>query len=193
MKVTESQIREWINEYKNEGYYDAASNRSWDNMYIHAPKFKYYINGVPSCAIWKKLVKDNMSKLQSLTNFDALLLELVNLKKKYEIKGIGDLLIYDTATCLGARPDKIYIHAGVTDGLAALRGVEKKNVKDRKPIELYKFLEEFPVFKGSSLQAIHIEDFLCIYHEDLNGENDKGQKARKSVRDNYRTCICCCK
>ena len=28
MKVSESQIRAWINEYKNEGYYVAASNPS---------------------------------------------------------------------------------------------------------------------------------------------------------------------
>lgn len=193
MKVTESQIREWINEYKNEGYYDAASNRSWDNMYIHAPKSKFYINGVPSCAIWKKLVKETFSESQSSADFDELYRQLVKLKTEKDVKGIGELLIYDTATCLGARPNKVYLHAGVIDGIAALRGEKREDIKDRKPIELDAFFAEFPVFKNSELSAIHIEDFLCIYHYDLNGENDKGQKARKSVRDNYRTCICCCK
>lgn len=193
MEVLESQIQEWINEYKNEGYYNDASNRSWENMYIHVPKSKYYIDGVPSCAVWKNLVKANMSQLQSLTDFDKLLLELKRLKEEYKIKGIGDLLIYDTATCLGARPDKIYIHAGVIDGLAALRKVKRKDVKDCKPIELDMFFEEFPVFRESGMQAIHIEDFLCIYHHDLGGEHRKGEKARKFVRDNHRNCSCCCK
>ena len=193
MKVTEDQIRVWINEYKREGYYDAASKRCWDNMYIHAPKSKSYINGVPSCAVWKKLVKETFLESQSLADFDKLYRRLVKLKREKNVKGIGELLIYDTATCLGARPTKIYIHAGVIDGLAALRGVEKGEIRDHSPIELDMFFEEFPVFKDSELQAIHIEDFLCIYHHDLNNNSNRGRRNRNYVRNNYRTCACCCK
>lgn len=191
MKVTESQIRAWINEYKNKGYYEAASNRSWDNMYIHAPKSKYYINGVPCCAIWKKEVEANMPKLQSFSDFDKLLCELKKLKNEKKLKGIGDLMIYDTATCLGSRPDRIYIHAGVKDGLKALYEEDYKDIEGSASLTLDLFFERFPFFKDSGLKAIHIEDFLCIYHHDLNNESDKGEKARKFVRENYRKCSCC--
>ena len=190
MKVTEKQIAEMIADYKEGGYYDAVLNRSWDNMYIHSPKSKHFINGIPSCALWRKLIKGKISDLSLCKDFNTLYNELEKLK----IAGIGDLLIYDTATCLGCPnmifPDKIYVHAGVKKGLEALYG--DRRYCSNKTLDMNTFINDFPVFADAGLQPIHIEDFLCIYHKDLNGNSEKGMRSRKHVRENKRECTCCC-
>ena len=55
-----------------------------------------------------------------------------------QIKGIGELTIYDTALRIGfyldIYPDKVYLHAGTREGAKRLIGEDK--VKNKKYLEM---------------------------------------------------------
>lgn len=99
------------------------------------------------------------TKIESCTTFDELFHFLEDEIGK--IDGVGPLMIYDTALRLGAKlglkPEKVYLHAGTRSGAKAL-GLDCKN----KIIEIEKFPE--PI---QQLEPYEIEDFLCIYKDDL--------------------------
>ncbi|GAA4420259.1 hypothetical protein [Bremerella cremea] len=84
-----------------------------------------------------------------------------------DINGIGELMVYDTAHRLGAYlkrpPEKVYLHAGVRVGAAAL-GFEKSR-KWLEPAELPKPFQQ--------LTAQQMEDCLCIYKHDLQAIPNK--------------------
>ncbi len=101
----------------------------------------------------------NLKQIQSTKEFD----ELYNLLKELlsEIKGIGELYIYDTALRIGAylghEPDKIYLHAGT------LEGAKKLSVNTKHGYILKKDLpSEF-----NKLSPREIEDCLCIYKDEF--------------------------
>lgn len=77
------------------------------------------------------------------------------------IKGIGELMIYDTTHRLGAHlglpPEKVYLHAGVRVGAVAL-GFDKS----RKWLELSELPRPF-----RRLTAQQLEDCFCIYKHEL--------------------------
>ena len=106
----------------------------------------------------EKLLK-NLKQIQSTKDFD----ELYNLLKELlsEIKGIGELYIYDTALRIGAylgyEPDKIYLHAGTLEGAKKLRVNTKHGyiLKKDLPSEFNKLLPR------------EIEDCLCIYKDEF--------------------------
>lgn len=185
--MTNQTINKLIDDYKLHKYDIAVKNRSWDNMYIHTPRTKYYnSDGLPYCYIWKKLVKENRAILNQCKSFEDLITALRLLHDKNDIKGIGELIIYDTATCIGCPqklyPQSVYLHAGAKDGAKQI-GIEGKEVKKNT------FIEKYPAFER--LSELEIEDFLCIYKFDLIGNPNKGEKARKFVRNNARKCSCC--
>lgn len=185
--MTNQIIAELINDYKLQQYNIAVKNRSWENMYIHTPRTKYYNSeGFPYCYLWKKLVKENLETLNKCKTFEAILNALKNLHNKNDIKGIGELLIYDTATCIGCPkklyPQSVYLHAGAKDGAKQI-GIEGTIINKET------FIEKYPAFE--QLSELEIEDFLCIYKFDLIGDPNKGEKARKFVRNNARKCSCC--
>lgn len=97
------------------------------------------------------------SQIAACTTFDALI-ELVD-QVTADIKGYGELTVYDTAMRIGAylklEPDKIYLHTGTRDGAKAL-GLDGK----RKTINVGELPEEF-----RQLKPHEIEDVLCIYKE----------------------------
>jgi hypothetical protein len=77
------------------------------------------------------------------------------------IRGIGELTIYDTAHRLGAylhlSPNFVYVHAGVRDGLRALKIDHRRQkiaVSDLPP-----------AFRR--LRPEQVEDCLCIYKRQL--------------------------
>ena len=80
-----------------------------------------------------------------------------------DIKGLGELYIYDTAVRIGAQlglaPTAVYLHAGVRSGAKAL-GFESS----RRTIEVREFPKEF-----QALEADDIESLLCIYRSQLSG------------------------
>lgn len=79
------------------------------------------------------------------------------------IDGIGPLYVYDTSVRIGAYldlyPSKVYLHAGTKKGAKAL-GLDCRSE--------YLNLDELP----SALQELaahEIEDFLCIFKDELSG------------------------
>jgi len=70
----------------------------------------------------KKRLLTNLKRIQSTKEFN----DLYNLLKELlsNIKGVGELYIYDTALRIGAylghEPDKIYLHAGTLQGAKKL-------------------------------------------------------------------------
>lgn len=111
--ITNDKIKKYIDEYLSEGYGDRVKTRCWDNMYIHMPQTKRFIDGVPTCSLWKRVVFEKKKEFLAIKDFDKLYEQLKLLKRTNKIEGIGDLIIYDTATCLGCPnnvfPSSIYI------------------------------------------------------------------------------------
>lgn len=85
----------------------------------------------------------------------------------HEIRGLGELYSYDTALRIGAhlrkRPERVYLHAGTRKGARALRFPGKLQYIERcdMPIPLH------------GLAPHDIENFLCIYEEELRKLADK--------------------
>jgi len=106
----------------------------------------------------EKLLK-NLEQIQSTKDFDELYILLKKLLS--EIKGIGELYIYDTALRIGAylghEPDKIYLHAGT------LQGAKKLGLNTKLG---YVFKKELPNEFGRLLPR-EIEDCLCIYKDEF--------------------------
>ncbi len=159
MKITNAQIQKWIEEYLSNEYGEKVKNRTWRGQYIrgHAP----WNNEEDCYHEWLKCVNKHEAKLYLLTSFK----ELYDAVKSLKLKGIGDLTIYDTATMLGCPngvfPEAVYLHAGATVGAEAI-GVKGE------VIEKSVFTAIYPAFE--ILEPIQIEDFLCIYKKQLQGE-----------------------
>ena len=83
------------------------------------------------------------------------------------IRGIGDLTIYDTSLRIGAKlalyPKVIYLQAGVIDGAKALGIYHKRESRPIKHIPIEHILK--PI--SSRLEPYEIEDFLCICKGEL--------------------------
>ncbi len=97
--------------------------------------------------------------LQECTSFSELI-ERVNSTIR-DIKGIGELTIYDTARHIGAylglEPEVVYLHRGTREGAKAIGlGTRRKTLR----------VEEFPE-PFHNLTPGEIEDCLCIYKEAL--------------------------
>ena len=77
------------------------------------------------------------------------------------IAGVGPLMIYDTALRIGAYqglyPEKVYLHAGTREGSQNMGIKSKESVLEKScfPEEIQK------------LDPVHIENFLCIYKNEL--------------------------
>ena len=83
--------------------------------------------------------------------------------KKCQIKGIGELAVYDTAVRIGVKlslsPQKVYLHAGTLEGAKKL-GI--KGAKNGVALPKSDFPKEF-----RSLKCREIEDCLCIYRKEF--------------------------
>lgn len=159
MKLSNKQIERWIEEYLAKGYGETVKGRTWKGQYIrgHAPW-----NNEDDCYHkWLNTIEIAQSKLLNETSFKA----LYDAVKTLQLKGIGDLTIYDTATMLGCPngifPEAVYLHAGTAIG-ASVIGIEGEIV------EKSVFVKRFSAF--GLLEPIQIEDFLCIYKEQLQGK-----------------------
>ena len=172
MKVNSKQISNWI-----EDYLDVCNgnihNRKWKKkyVYLHAP-----FNNAEDCYHkWLEWVDENKERLMALPTFEDILAEL----EKKEMKGIGPLTKYDTATQL-AFPDKkfpkrVHLCAGAAKGAKAL-GVSGTAVDKQV------FVNICPDF--AKMSTAQIEDFLCVYKSYLSGEIKDEQES---------TPECCCK
>ena len=160
--ITNQKIGRMIDDYINRGGASNVLKRAWRGKYIrgHAP----WNNEEDCYHNWLTIVNDNIESLDSIATFD----ELYKAVEKLKIKGIGDLTIYDTATLIGCPrkiyPTKVYLHAGAAAGARAL-GI------DAAVVERSLFVSLFPAF--DKLNALQIEDFLCIYKSHLQGIVDE--------------------
>jgi hypothetical protein len=77
------------------------------------------------------------------------------------IRGVGELMVYDTAVRIGAwlqlKPEHVYLHAGTRAGARAL------GLRWREPFVRFGSLPA-PL---QSLEPLEVEDCLCIYKEQL--------------------------
>jgi hypothetical protein len=100
----------------------------------------------------RRLVRASLESARSFEQLHQLISDTIG-----SIRGIGELMIYDTAHRIGARlglrPQHVYLHAGVRDGAKALRlnhSANKLSVGQLPP--------EF-----RRLRPEQVEDCLCIY------------------------------
>ncbi len=136
--------------------------RSHQRRIGHHRLYKYY-----ECLL------DHIKEIEVCNNFDKLYRILESYK--VEVKGIGELALYDIAvriatfmekksyTASNMLPDKVYLHAGSEKGARILLG---RNVKGIQPKSI------FPAAL-QSLTCDEIESFLCrkgkklsLYKED---------------------------
>jgi hypothetical protein len=107
----------------------------------------------------RRRLLDNQSSLRQARSFDDLIEHVERIIRP--IRGIGDLMIYDTALRIGARfglePSRVYLHAGTREGARKL-GLGKGR----------KFLEmaELPIVLRK-LKPREIEDALCIFKDEF--------------------------
>lgn len=103
--------------------------------------------------------RPNIEKLKSCKSFEEIF-DFVS-RNCSQTLGLGPLYVYDTALRIGAflkkLPKRVHLHAGALSGARAL-GFELKN----SPI----LVSAFPNLM-QQLAAHEIEDFLCIYKDDL--------------------------
>ena len=101
----------------------------------------------------------SLNIVRAVTSFD----ELIGLLGTTigQIRGIGELSVYDTAVRIGARlgvePSKIYLHRGTRAGAAALNLNTRRHALD---------LDDLPI-ELRILTAREAEDVLCIYKHQL--------------------------
>lgn len=164
MKNTNELIQKWIEEYLAEGYGEKVKNRKISDILVHKLRKEYYAGFAETTSDrWKRKIEENIEELKQIGPFDGLLKRI----EKLRITGIGELSIYDTATCIGNErkvyPQYVYLHAGAADGAAAIGFKGKKVSKED-------FVAKFSAFE--MLEPIQIEDFLCIYKLRLMGKSD---------------------
>lgn len=182
MIVTSKQISNWI-----EDYIDVCNgkvhNRKWNKKYayLHAP----YNNAEDCYHKWLDWVDENKDRLIALPTFEDIHAEL----EKKEMKGIGPLTRYDTATQLAFPvnkfPKKVHLCAGAAKGASAL-GITGSLVEKQV------FIDICPDF--TKMSTAQIEDFLCVYKSHLNGEIIEEQKIKPKACSKARPQkprICC--
>lgn len=161
MNITDKQISNLIADYIAKGCGEKVMKREWKGQYIrgHAPW-----NNTKDCYHeWLRIINDCMASLSNYTSFA----ELLNAVEGLKIEGIGNLTIYDTATMIGCPigvyPEVVYLHAGTADGAKAL-GINGATATKEQFVEVCDAFEK--------LEPIQIEDFLCIYKNQLAGKTD---------------------
>lgn len=120
----------------------------------------------------------SLPSLRRSKDFDALFEEVRS--SIGDIHGVGELLIYDTATRIGAylglRPTAVYLHAGVRRGAKALGLPTRKG-----RVALQDLPKPLDGLDGSAA-----EDILCIYKESVafrrvgSSESHRGPAARQA-------------
>lgn len=106
------------------------------------------------------ILSQHVLRIQHCQSFE----ELIHLIDKLirPTRGIGELMVYDTALRIGAKlniyPNQVYLHAGTREGARAL-GIEPSLTKVSTSSLPKAFLR---------LQPHEIEDCLCIYKSHLS-------------------------
>lgn len=176
MKVTSKQIAKWIEDYLKERGED-VHKREWQKKqeHHHAP-----FNNSDDCYHkWLDWVDENKERLMALPTFEDIISEL----EKKEMKGIGPLTRYDTATQLAFPdkkfPEKVHLNAGAAKGAKAL-GITGSAVDKQIFVDICPYFER--------MSTAQIEDFLCVYKSYLNGEIENGQETTPKACGKAKIC-----
>ena len=106
----------------------------------------------------ESILLNSMEAIAACKDF-ASLHELI--KTKLNIPGAGEMYWYDTAFRIGISqgiyPDAVYLHRGTRIGAENLGIAKGKDVLQMSELP--------PELQG--LRPYEVEDFLCLYHEDL--------------------------
>jgi hypothetical protein len=113
----------------------------------------------------ERALQERAERLAKADSFDALHTEVC--AGIGNIRGIGDLAVYDIAHRIGAylklEPDLVYLHAGTRAGAKALGLSGEKLARGQLPADLQR------------LKASELEDCLCIYRSMLRGAAAAGK------------------
>ena len=193
MKVSNKQIANWIQMYLNTELADNVMRRSWVGQLIHRLQCDRKDESGKNVSVrWTNFIQDNLSSFDECADFESIHDKVA----KYAVGfyGIGELTIYDTATCIaipkGMHPDRVYKHAGTREGANAL-GVRGKTPGKEQFVSICKAFER--------LEPMQIEDFLCIFKACLKGDTKKCKETCERVlknsakfkRNNTCSCNCC--
>ncbi len=119
---------------------------------------------------WSAFLLQHQHSIQRASTFHALHQLLSDLAQKgkatNEIKGVGEMLLYDTCHRLGGYlglyPEEVYVHNGTRKGSKnILAGSYPKGSQKLK-------LSIFPTeFAQENVTASELEDILCIFKDDF--------------------------
>lgn len=160
--ITDAQLKKWIALYMQSVSAYNVMHRSWTGQLVHKLRRESYAGYVENASRrWERAIANKIADLKQCKSFDELWQEV----GKIQVVGIGELSKYDTATCIGCEcnlyPQYVYLHAGATEGAAAIGVKGKKVLKEV-------FVARFAAFEA--LEPTQIEDFLCIYKSCLRGD-----------------------
>lgn len=113
---------------------------------------------------WSNHILQKQQEISNCSDFEDLYNCIKNIKEKGEIKGIGELTVYDTAFRLGIHldklpSDKVYLHAN-----AVIPGYTKLFIPAKKLVDN---------FYKHNMSAYMIEDFLCVFHKNITEQSHK--------------------
>lgn len=163
MKITNKQIEDYIQMYLDSRS-DKVLKRNWKMMLIHPLQCDRKDDNKEHCSLrWKRLIEGKLEELKHINDFDELYKVVKTEADKFY--GIGRLTTYDTATCIGFErgvyPKDVYLHAGAAEGAKAL-GIRGTKVSKT---QFGAICKAFDV-----LEPAQIEDFLCIFKNQLQGK-----------------------
>ena len=155
--INKANLDRWLNYYRNlpiEKAIEEAARARGPEGKKHRHQWR-----IPDKILGKaaNILVNVGDKINSCCSFE----DLISLaeEKAREVKGFGELAIYDTSLRISAKkdiyPSKVYIHAGTKVGCEAL-GLDCK----AKTLPVHAFPE--PI---KTLHPYEIEDFLCIYKD----------------------------
>ena len=156
---------------------DCTEIRKWEKWPFHRVYNRYTEDngGVECIAKWREIVDAHIAKQTQPIDFDTLYNDLLELAKG--VKGIGELHVYDTATCF-AEPTKVYLHSGAMEGA-------KKILEFCTTASVAAFAAVYPEL--AQLTPLQLEDFLCIFKDVLKGEKSIEEKLKEM---NHHNGIC---
>ncbi len=129
-------------------------------------------------------------EVRNCRNFD----DIYKLFESHQIRGIGDLAIYDVSLRVSQNyniyPDKVYLHAGTRRGARNAGLITNRDRRNKlTPDEIARVL---PWLRD--VEPYLIEDFLCVYEDDISEQNLKIFLRESHGKDNccgnaHRSCI----
>lgn len=174
----EKQISDLITDYAKSENAKNVKKRKLSDALIHRLQCDRKENGINVSTRWLERINKELSSFDDCDDFKSIKAKVEKLAQ--EFYGIGELTIYDTATCVacpkGIYPDGVYLHAGTRVGAAAIM-----NVNGRRVVPKSEFVQVCPAFE--QLDPIQIEDFLCVYSPYLTDNKERIQKIESSRRN----------